>query len=1445
MKIKLKRLTSLMLAVLMVCGMFPMPSFAAGSTVNMTPNSVIYDADGNKEQETSNKNAALSDGQVILTKHAEATNTPNQYMITLTVRGKGIQSTVQGADIVLVMDKSGSMGTNGMTALKKAAETFLDTVLADGKGNRVSLVNYSTTSGTATDFYTSAQRTTAKGKIPTKADGGTNTQMALYTARQKLATSTASKKFIVLISDGEPTFNAIPIINAKWNGNISNDTKDYGARENYVTFKAKSPTGNGKWSKVDSSKSETTIVGYDYSMMDGNGGNTDYEGYALGVLASDTTQKLAYTKSKLDLSSSTAAIYEAGLIKAAGTEVYTVAYKADKAAQTTLSSIATTNTKDKTYTYTTDSDLEKVFKSIGDSINESISGGVADPMGAYIDIGTPSVTGNLVNADKGSYKVSNGQISFKENTFTWLPNVGEAESTLSYIVELDVEAPGFIENQPYETNGTTTLEYKLGENGTTRTGEFNVPTVAGTYSQVYRIGYRVNEAGKYIDAYGKEVDKAQAVIFAKEGINNDRGVNQWKKGRDVTVNAFADTDQYKLVSASTVVFNDLDGVSKNNVAEFNYVVKTYGYTVNYYMDSKANNPFKTETGSGELGVNIPYDVAGNVPAGYKSEAAVENADGKVTVNTANNVVNIIYSKMDDLSYVVNYLEQGTNKVLADANTVNGQEFGANVTETAINITGYNLVGENQQSITIDVENNVINFYYTKKSELSYVVKYLEKGTLTALADEKTVGNKTYGETVTEDAIAITGYNLDGANQQSIVIDVENNVITFLYTKKSDLSYTVNYYEQGTTNKVHESKTVNNKTFGEKVSESAVEVFGYTAVAPTSAEITIIDGENVINFYYNKRTDLKYTVEYLDAATRESLRADKKVTGQKFGAEVTEYAVVITGYNVVSANSYTVTINKDNMVITFLYAKKNDLTYVVNYYLENTTTSLAPSKTENGQEFGASITESAIDITGYVKVGETEKTITIAEEGNVINFYYKPRTDLTYVVYYLEKDTGNALAGAKYVDHQTFGESVTEQAIDIAGYDKLAPTSETITIAVEGNEITFWYAKRTDLKYVVNYLEKGTNNVLHAQKVVENNKYRASVTEEAIDIEGYVKVDPTTATITINVDEAKNVINFWYEKRSDLSYVVNYLEQGTNNVLHAQKVVENNKYLASVTEEAIDITGYVKVDPTTATITINVDEAKNVINFWYEKRSDLSYVVNYLEQGTNNVLHAQKVVENNKYLASVTEEAIDITGYNKVAPTSETITIKVEGNVINFFYNKRNDLSYVVKYLEQGTNNALADEVTVSGQTYGAVVTEEAIAITGYDLVSDESQSITIDVANNEIIFWYAKKASLSYTVNYYEEGTTNKVAASKVENNQVFGAEITEEAIDVEGYNKVGDTIKSITIVDGTNEINFYYNKRNDLVYTVNYLEQGTNAVLAEAKTAEGQTFGASVTETA
>ena len=52
--------------------------------------------------------------------------------------------------------------------------------------------------------------------------------------------------------------------------------------------------------------------------------------------------------------------------------------------------------------------------------------------------------------------------------------------------------------------------------------------------------------------------------------------------------------------------------------------------------------------------------------------------------------------------------------------------------------------------------------------------------------------------------------------------------------------------------------------------------------------------------------------------------------------------------------------------------------------------------------------------------------------------------------------------------------VEERAIDIAGYVKPEVATQSIEIGVEGNVIDFYYTKRSDLSYVVNYYEKDTD-----------------------------------------------------------------------------------------------------------------------------------------------------------------------------------------------------------------------------------------------------------------------------------------------------------------------------------------------------------------------------------
>lgn len=94
------------------------------------------------------------------------------------------------------------------------------------------------------------------------------------------------------------------------------------------------------------------------------------------------------------------------------------------------------------------------------------------------------------------------------------------------------------------------------------------------------------------------------------------------------------------------------------------------------------------------------------------------ADDKLELN--------FYYTVNSYPYQVMYLEEGTNRVLADAKTeVDGKQliglYGSKVTEEAISIDGYDVVGSSSKSIYIQMEAgntasvNTIVFYYKLKS----------------------------------------------------------------------------------------------------------------------------------------------------------------------------------------------------------------------------------------------------------------------------------------------------------------------------------------------------------------------------------------------------------------------------------------------------------------------------------------------------------------------------------------------------------------------------------------------------------------------------------------------------------------------------------------------------------------------------------------------------------
>ena len=138
----------------------------------------------------------------------------DQYTLYLTASGDSTSSTVTAvtpADIVLVMDKSGSMNednrdTNAQKAANALAEKLLtdkNSMLSPEQQVQMAVVTFSTKASLKQEFTTNALEINAA--VKGNPDGGTNWEAALNQANG-LSGRPGVKKYIIFLSDGNPTY---------------------------------------------------------------------------------------------------------------------------------------------------------------------------------------------------------------------------------------------------------------------------------------------------------------------------------------------------------------------------------------------------------------------------------------------------------------------------------------------------------------------------------------------------------------------------------------------------------------------------------------------------------------------------------------------------------------------------------------------------------------------------------------------------------------------------------------------------------------------------------------------------------------------------------------------------------------------------------------------------------------------------------------------------------------------------------------------------------------------------------------------------------------------------------------------------------------------------------------------------------------------------------------
>ena len=190
-----------------------------------------------------------------------------------------------------------------------------------------------------------------------------------------------------------------------------------------------------------------------------------------------------------------------------------------------------------------------------------------------------------------------------------------------------------------------------------------------------------------------------------------------------------------------------------------------------------------------------------------------------------------------------------------------------------------------------------------------------------------------------------------------------------------------------------------------------------------------------------------------------------------------------------------------------------------------------------------------------------------------------------------------------------------------------------------------------------------------------------------------------------------------------------------------------------------------------------------------------------QEGSTQTVKSEPTREGYKFTGWTIEGLPDTTALK----SGDTFTMPADNVTITA--NWQELLSYQVKYLEKGTESQLEDPITQYGEQ-GHEVSADAKTIDGYHLVEGCPERITktLGSSDNDITFWY-EKDSVEYAVNYYLNGTEQKVAKSETKS-APWGTQVkaSDLAKDIDGYTVVPNQDATITVnLDGNNSINVYY----------------------------------------
>lgn len=918
-----KRALSLLMALVMSLSLVQITAFAVETEGEATEQPTVEQLKAAQIVDAGGATTGIDTKRVTMSKIAEVTDTEGKFLVTLNVTTKDKIETVEETetptiDVVLVIDRSGSMGDYGrLKSAKQAATAFVNSFLdgeTDGK-RKVAVVSFGEDANVEsglTDSLTAlrGEKQQGGGHRPgpgggygpgsrdeykggainqIQANGGTNMQAGLKAAREILAGSNALYKYVILLSDGAPTYYYKP-----------------GAENTTATDII--PVSYGPFGIYEYNQTELG-TGYNYSDRKGTGRNT--------------TEAHIYNT-----------VSEAYLLKDMKVEIYGIGISLDSAAAryTMYNSVtkvtgADGNPSAETHYYDCNSktgdeladELDKVFSVIEKNITvKTQAWEVSDVMGNAVDF-----AGFVGEANNAVYAYNEAT-----NAITWLlRNItdpaededGRYVYTLQYYVTLKDDYRDNLE-AGYPTNASATLKYYFDDvkdtDGSLKllSADFQKPMVKGYKADLSFI--KVNENGDPLPG--------ATFTLVKDGENEGQEVVSQLESGNVSFRNIRSGYTYWLAETEAPVgYITPEGgafVVNVNYGQIGTNIPDDGKVENMRAPAsyQVNHKYYDVDGVTELGDEA---ITGNVVekwAGYEvtdGDAARDTKNGEfayvsmdqelpITLGADQHlVITLSYKKVapekEYASYQVihKYYDTDGTEIATDTKDVVKVELPFTVTEAQAakqelyNNVQYTFTGMDKD-LPIDLvadQELVITLSYTKKviAPTLYPVTVIHEYYLNTVDAKGYEDSYTLPEAETPKLEAGTSYTatprtsnngkdytINSADPEGYTITVSaegENVITIKYlrTEKEEpiitppTSYdyytvTVNYFDKASGEVIHTAytKTQREYTAYDVTAQDKIAIEGYTYAETTGDALTgTLNGNKVINVYYTKDADI--------------------------------------------------------------------------------------------------------------------------------------------------------------------------------------------------------------------------------------------------------------------------------------------------------------------------------------------------------------------------------------------------------------------------------------------------------------------------------------------------------------------------------------------------------------------------------------------------------------